>query len=132
MAVFLDHTIVHARDAMDSATFLTEMLGLDPPVRAGHFVAVPLANGVTLDFMTSEGPIVSQHYAFAVSDREFDAAFERIWDRGLTYWADPARSRPGRIREHDGRRGLYFEDPSGHFLEILTDADVLAQTSSSR
>jgi catechol 2,3-dioxygenase-like lactoylglutathione lyase family enzyme len=123
MTVELDHTIVAAHDKAASAAFLAEILGLPAPARMGHFVGVEVANGVTLDFATADGPVTPQHYAFAVSDAEFDAAFERIRERGLDYWADPSRSRPGQIRQHDGSRGLYFEDPSGHFMEILTRSD---------
>jgi catechol 2,3-dioxygenase-like lactoylglutathione lyase family enzyme len=120
MSVQLDHTIVAAHDNDASAAFLADILGLPSPTRFGHFVAVEVANGVTLDFMSTDGPVTPQHYAFAVSDAEFEAAFERILARELEYWADPSRSRPGQIRQHNGSRGLYFEDPSGHFMEILT------------
>ena len=79
-----------------------------------------VGNGVTVDFMDVDGDVTTQHYAFAVSDDEFDAIFDRVRARGLTYWADPFRSRPGQIRSTNGSRGVYFEDPSGHLLEILT------------
>jgi hypothetical protein len=120
MTVELDHTIVAAHDNTASAAFLSDILGLPSPTQFGHFVAVEVGNGVTLDFMSTDGPVTPQHYAFAVSDAEFDDAFDRIRARELEYWADPSRSRPGQIRQHDGSRGLYFEDPSGHFMEILT------------
>ncbi len=120
MAVHLDHTIVAARDRDESARFLAEMLGPAVPTRMGPFAAVEVANGVTLDFMNATGTIPSQHYAFLISEPEFDEIFGRIVERSLPYWADPARSRPGEIREYEGSRGVYFEDPSGHFLEILT------------
>ena len=120
MTVQLDHTIVAVRDNQASAAFLADILGLPSPTRLGHFVAVEMANGVTLDFASTDEPVTPQHYAFAVSDAEFDEAFERIQARELEYWADPFRSRPGQIRRHEGSRGLYFEDPSGHFMEILT------------
>ena len=120
MSVRLDHTIVSARDKLVSAEFLAEILGLPEPVRMGPFVAVRLDDGVALDFADSGDDVRPQHYAFAISDAEFDEAFGRIQTRGLAYWADPSRTRPGEIRQHDGSRGVYFEDPSGHFLEILT------------
>jgi catechol 2,3-dioxygenase-like lactoylglutathione lyase family enzyme len=120
MTVELDHTIVAAHDNEASAVFLSDILGLPRPTQLGHFVAVEVGNGVTLDFMSTDEAVTSQHYAFAVSEAEFDEAFERIQARGLDYWADPSRSRPGQIRDHAGGRGLYFEDPSGHLMEILT------------
>ena len=123
MSVRLDHTIVSARDKQESAEFLADILGLPAPVRMGPFVAVRVDNGVALDFADAGDDVRPQHYAFALSDAEFDEAFGRIQARGLAYWADPSRSRPGQIRQHDGSRGVYFQDPSGHFLEILTLPD---------
>lgn len=61
-----------------------------------------------------------QHYAFLVSDTEFETAFARIQAKGLTYWADPAKKRPSETYQHNGGRGVYFDDPDGHFLEIMT------------
>jgi len=120
MAVQLNHTIVGARDLHASATFLAEMLGLPAPVAYGPFLGVETDNGVTLDFIAADGEITSQHYAFLISEPEFDEIFGRIQARDLPYWADPGRRRPGRINHDDGGRGVYFEDPSGHFLEIIT------------
>jgi catechol 2,3-dioxygenase-like lactoylglutathione lyase family enzyme len=118
MAVQLNHTIVHVRDQRESATFLAELLGLPEPTPYGPFLVVEAANGVSLDFIEEHGE--PQHYAFLVSEEEFDAIFGRITARGLTYWADPGRRRPGEINTNDGGRGVYWEDPSGHFLEIIT------------
>lgn len=120
MAIELNHTIVHAKDKHASARFLTEILGLPPPRSFYHFVVVDLANGVSLDFLDDPGEVEVQHYAFLVSDAEFDAIFQRIKDRGLTWWADPGRTQPNEINTHFGGRGLYFADPSGHYLEIIT------------
>ena len=120
MAIQLNHTIVSARDKRESATFLAEILGLDPPVPFGPFLVVGVDNDVTLDFIDDPGPIHSQHYAFLVSETEFDEIFGRIRARGLAYWADPFRRQPGEINTHDGGRGVYWEDPSGHNLEIIT------------
>ena len=118
--VELNHTIVAARDAAASAAFVAEVLGLDEPARFGHFHVVEAANGVQLDYDTTDGPITSQHYAFLVTDDEFDAIFARIEQRGLTYWADPGQRREHQINTRDGGRGCYFEDLDGHLLEILT------------
>ena len=120
MAVHLNHTIVAARDSEASAAFLAEILGLDEPKRFGPFMGVDTHNGVTLDFVDSDDDILAQHYAFLISEDEFDVIFGRIEARGLTYWADPGRRREGEINRNDGGRGVYFEDPDGHLLEILT------------
>jgi extradiol dioxygenase family protein len=76
---------------------------------------------VTLDYLDAgDMEIQLQHYAFLVSEEEFDQIFGRIEQRGLTYWADPLRREEGRINHHFGGRGVYFMDPSGHLLEIIT------------
>ena len=118
MAVQLNHTIVHARDKRESATFLADILGLPAPTPFGPFLVVEAENGVSLDFVQGEGE--PQHYAFLVSEEEFDGIFGRITERGLTYWADPGRQRRGEINTNDGGRGVYWEDPSGNLLEIIT------------
>lgn len=120
MAVELNHTIVHATDPQSSACFLADLLGLDPPERSGHFVGVEVTNGVTLDYDQREPPITSQHYAFLVDEEAFDAAFARIRERHIGYDADPGGRRPGEVNTRDGGRGIYFDDPDGHRLEILT------------
>lgn len=120
MSVELNHTIVSAHDAVASAGFAAEILGLDPPTRFGPFIVLQTSNDVSLDYRETSGQITSQHYAFLVSEAEFDEIWERIRDRRLPYWADPGRRRPGEINTRDAGRGLYFEDPNGHMLEILT------------
>jgi catechol 2,3-dioxygenase-like lactoylglutathione lyase family enzyme len=120
MAIALNHTIVHARDPLVSAKFLAEILGLGAPVPFGPFQGVQLDNGVTLDYIGTDAHLEVGHYAFLVSEQEFDQNFARIRERGLTYWADPACKKPGEINHHDGGRGVYWDDPSGHRLEIIT------------
>jgi catechol 2,3-dioxygenase-like lactoylglutathione lyase family enzyme len=120
MTVRLNHTIVAARDRDGSAVFLTEMLGLPPPLELGHFAVVGVGDDLSLDFVESDNDIVSQHYAFLIDEPEFDAIFERICRRGLSYWADPSSRRSGEINHWDDGRGLYFDDPNGHLLEIIT------------
>lgn len=120
MSARLNHTIVWSRDKRKSAAFLTEMLGLPKPTRFGPFLVVELGNGVSLDFHDTDGEIASQHYAFLISEGEFDDVLGRIRSRGLDYWADPGQSKAGQINRHDGGRGLYFEDPDGHLLEVIT------------
>lgn len=121
MAVQLNHTIVHARDNRESAEFFADLLGLDIAGEWGPFVAVSLANDVTLDFATIPADkITPQHYAFLVSEDEFDAAYEKIKARGLEHWADPRRTHPGEINRNDGGKGVYFLDPAGHAVELIT------------
>ncbi|MCW2601539.1 MAG: cysteine transferase [Frankiales bacterium] len=120
MPVQLNHTIVSARDKLESATFLADVLGLAPPTPFGPFLVVQVDNDVSLDFIDDPDPMTVQHYAFLVGEAEFDEIFGRIRERDLTYWADPARTKGGEVNHHDGGRGVYWEDPSGHVLEIIT------------
>jgi catechol 2,3-dioxygenase-like lactoylglutathione lyase family enzyme len=119
MTVQLNHTIVAARDRQASAEFLADLLGLAPPVAFGPFAVVELDNGVSLDFF-EDTPTQPRHYAFLVSEEEFDEIFGRIRARRLDYWADPFEHQPGEINTHDGGRGVYWKDPNGHMLEIIT------------
>ena len=120
MAIKLNHTIVHARDKSASASFYSEIFGLPEPKPFGPFLDVETANEVTLAFLETDEEIQVQHYAFLVSDAEFDQIFGRLKSRGVRYWADPALSEEGRINHLFGGRGVYFEDPSGNVLEIIT------------
>jgi catechol 2,3-dioxygenase-like lactoylglutathione lyase family enzyme len=120
MTAQLNHTIVYSSDPTKSARFLAEILGRPAPVRFGPFQVVELDNEVSLDFAAADGAIQPQHYAFLISEADFDAVFDRIREQGLKYWADPRRSRPGEINRNDGGRGVYFPDPDGHYLEVLT------------
>ena len=120
MAAQLNHTIVWCRDKHRSSAFMAEMLSLPEPQPFHHFLVIPLANDVSIDFMEKDGPIAPQHYAFLVGDEEFDTGMRLIAEKGLAFWADPARSKPGEINRHWGGRGVYFEDPDGHFLELIT------------
>lgn len=120
MPVQLNHLIVYARDSQASANFLAGLLGLPDPVRFGPFFVVATDNGTSLDFINADGDIASQHYAFLISEPEFDEIFARMGKLKLPFWADPAKHRPGEINHGDGGRGVYFQDPDGHFLEILT------------
>lgn len=120
MSIELNHTIVWCRDKQKSATFFTEVLGLPEPTRFGPFLVAELHNGVSLDFHESDGEIASQHYAFLIGEEDFDQVFARIRGRGLRHWADPGKRRAGEINRNDGGRGVYFEDPDGHLLEVIT------------
>ena len=101
MAVHFNHTILMARDSKASATFLAEILGLPAPQQFGPFQVVRTENDANLDYMDTDREISPQHYAFLVSDAEFDAIFGRVRDRKLTYWADPVQKREGEINRHD-------------------------------
>ena len=116
----LNHTIVWCSDKHRSSEFLAEVLGLPAPRSFFHFQVVDLSNGVSLDYYQKDGPVAPQHYAFLVSDAEFDAGFERVKANNLDYWADPARTMAGEINTHFGGRGVYFHDPDGHLLELIT------------
>lgn len=120
MAVELNHTIVHARNAEGSAGFLSDILGLPPPRRFGPFMVVDAANGVSLDYLSTDEDFIIEHYAFLVSEAEFDDIFARLAARGVEHFADPRLSRKGEINRNDGGRGCYFKDPDGHVLEIIT------------
>jgi catechol 2,3-dioxygenase-like lactoylglutathione lyase family enzyme len=116
----LNHTIVHATDRESSARFLSDVLGLPAPEPFGPFLVVEAANAVSLDFIETDEVILVEHYAFLVSEAEFDEIFGRVREQGLAYWADPARTKAGEINHHDAGRGVYFEDPNGHLLEVIT------------
>ncbi|MGH8168544.1 MAG: VOC family protein [Woeseiaceae bacterium] len=122
VVVQLNHTIVWVHDKKASAEFYTSVLGLPDAAPFFHFLVIPMDNQVSLD-LYEQGPdakISLQHYAFLVGEAEFDEIFSRIRDRELEYWADPARTQPGEINRHFGGRGVYFMDPNGHLLEIIT------------
>jgi len=120
MSIQLNHTIVWCSNKQESATFLTDILGLPRPMACGPFLVVELSNGISLDFHEKEGVIAMQHYAFLIGEEDFDGVFGRICGRGLTYWADPGKHHPSEINHADGGRGLYFDDPNGHLLEVIT------------
>lgn len=122
MAPKLDHTLVQVHDAEATASFLTEVLGLPPAYRYGPFLCVETDNGVSLDVIEFDADVAidTQHYAFLVTDQEWDEIFARIVERGVAYYADPGCSRPGEVNDHDGGRGTYFHEPGGHLLEIIT------------
>lgn len=119
MTIQFNHTIIAAADKEESATFLTEILGLEKPLKLGSFAVVQVGEA-SLDYTNSDDEITSQHYAFLVSEAEFDEIFARIRKRQLTYWADPFRRKEGKINHWDDGRGCYFNDPNGHLLEIIT------------
>lgn len=122
MPIQFNHTIAGSRDAVAGARFLTEILGLPQPTRFGPFEVVEVSNGVSIDFMDfgADAAIPGIHYAFLVSEEEFDQIWGRIKERNLSFWADPHSQRQGEINYDDGGRGLYWQHPDGHLLEIIT------------
>jgi catechol 2,3-dioxygenase-like lactoylglutathione lyase family enzyme len=120
MPVQLNHTIAWCADKAKSAGFLAHVLGLPAPRRFFHFLVVDLSNDVSIDFFETTEKVALQHFAFLVSEEEFDGAFDRIKEMKIDYWADPGRTKPGEINRHDGGRGVYFKDPDGHLLELIT------------
>jgi extradiol dioxygenase family protein len=119
MAVTLNHTIIATRDKHEGAKFLTDILGLPPYRMLGHFAVVQVG-ATSLDLLDTDEAIMSRHFAFLVSEAEFDEIFTRIKQRNIAYYADPFRKERGEINHWDDGRGLYFDDPSGHLLEIIT------------
>jgi catechol 2,3-dioxygenase-like lactoylglutathione lyase family enzyme len=119
MSIELNDTIVCVTDREKSAEFLAGILGLTTEPVSGPFVPIRLGNGVTLDYLHVEA-VTGQHYAFLVGDDDFDAAMARIEANGVTYWADPFHERAGEVNSLNGGRGIYFEDPDGHNMELLT------------
>lgn len=128
----LNHLIVWCSDKRRGAAHLVGLLGLDPPRDfAGQFLVVDMGNGVSLDYADrGDGDMTPQHLAFLVSDDEFDATYSRIRAQGIEHWADPSLHTPDAINHHDGGRGVYWNDPDGHLLEIIT-RPYGAETESS-
>ena len=120
MSIELNHTIVYVRDQEAASTFLTELFDLPAATRFGPFHVVEVANGVSLDYISTDQRFDSQHFAFLVSEDEFTTIFARIVDAGIDYWADPQRRQAGEINHHDDGRGVYFADPNDHLYEIIT------------
>ena len=120
MTVQFNHTILWVKDPAESAQFLADILGRPAPTRFGPFHVVKMDNDVEIDFHVTTEPVHSEHYAFLVDEQTFDDVLGRIQERGLTYWADSGKSQPGEINHDHGGRGLYWEEPSGHYLEVIT------------
>ncbi len=122
--VDLDHTIVHVGDRWAAAEHLVEVLGLPEASSYGPFAVVRLSNGVALCLADSLGPAQGVHLAFLVTPEDFEAVRGRLAVRGIPTWADPFHGEPGVDEERDeGGRGLYWDDPDGNTLEILTVPD---------
>ena len=119
MAIVLDHTIVPARDKVASAQFFARIFGLAYQGPHSHFAPVRVNEHLTLDF-DDRDQFESHHYAFRISDTEFDAIFDRVKGEGIAYGSGPRARRDMQINHRNGGRGFYFEDPNGHVLEVMT------------
>jgi catechol 2,3-dioxygenase-like lactoylglutathione lyase family enzyme len=119
MSIALDHTIVPAHDKLQAAQFLADILGLEVSPPMGPFAPVHVNEGLTFDFQERER-FEWHHYAFRVTEEEFDAIFGRIQAAGIPYGSGPHSLEDGQINHRSGGRGVYFRDPNGHVLELLT------------
>ncbi|MET9775691.1 VOC family protein [Streptomyces sp. NPDC006367] len=120
MPATFNHTIIAAEDREESARFFQELLEADAAPSWGPFTNIQLADGVLLQFAEPPVEIQMQHYAFLVDDDLFDRAYRRLLDRGIEHWADPQMRRPGETNTGHGGRGVYFKDPAGHAIELIT------------
>lgn len=120
VAVLFNHAIVFARDKQESATFFASLFDLPDPIGWGPFLSVPLGQGGLVQFADADFEIQPQHFAFLVTEEEFDGVYQRILETGLDHSADPQWTRPGTFNRNHGGRGVYFRDPAGHGLEALT------------
>ncbi|MEW1906310.1 VOC family protein [Streptomyces sp. NPDC086147] len=120
MAVTFNHTIVAAKDRHESARFFRELLELPEAPSWGPFANVQLPDGVLIQFAEPPVEIQMQHYAFLVDDELFERAYGRLREQGIEHWADPQMKRPGETNTEHGGRGVYFKDPAGHAMELIT------------
>ncbi|HET7004073.1 MAG TPA: VOC family protein [Candidatus Binatia bacterium] len=121
MSIKLNHTIVPAKDKEAAAKLFAQLFGLDYDGPTGHFAPVRVNEELTLDFDNAES-FEPHHYAFQVSEDEFDAIFQRIQDAGLSWGSEPRSPTNGQLNRREGGRGVYFHGPDGHLLELLTRA----------
>ncbi|MES5820664.1 VOC family protein [Streptomyces sp. RG80] len=120
MTVTFNHTIIASKDRDESARFFRELLEVAEAPSWGPFTNIQLPDGVLLQFAEPPVEIQMQHYAFLIDDELFDRAYQRLCDRGIVHWADPQMQRPGEINHGHGGRGVYFKDPAGHAIELIT------------
>lgn len=121
MSIRLNHTIVPTRDNVGAATWFADIFGLVYEGDQGHFAPVRVNDDLTLDFDTRQ-EFESHHYAFLVDDDTFDAIFERIKNARISYGSGPRTLEDGKFNHRKGGRGVYFRDPDGHILELMTKA----------
>jgi catechol 2,3-dioxygenase-like lactoylglutathione lyase family enzyme len=119
MTIRLDHTIVPAKDKVASAEFFADIFGLTVKPGQGYFAQVQVNESLTLDFADEPEP-QSHHYAFHISEAEFEAILGRVKAKGIPYGSGPYNRTDGQIYTRRGGRGFYFDDPNGHVLEVMT------------
>jgi catechol 2,3-dioxygenase-like lactoylglutathione lyase family enzyme len=125
MTIRLDHTIVPAQDRHAAAQFFAEVFGLEVSSAQGQFSQVRINDSLTFDFADSDEPGgfgkgQGHHYAFHISDAEFDEILDRVKARGIAYGSGPHAHTDGKINTRRGGRGFYFEGPDGHLWEVMT------------
>ena len=124
MAIALDHTIVPARDKAAAAQFFADIMGLQVKPGQGHFTQVQVNEALTFDFADDEEVLESHHYAFHISDQEFDAILDRVQAHSLRYGSGPRDSENGQLNTRRNGRGFYFRNPDGHLLEVMTSRET--------
>jgi catechol 2,3-dioxygenase-like lactoylglutathione lyase family enzyme len=120
VAVVFNHAIIFAKDRQESASFFASLFDLPDPAAWGPFLSVELGAGGLVQFAEANFAIQPQHYAFLVTEEQFDGIYARILAMGLEHWADPQGAQPGAFNRNHGGRGVYFRDPAGHGIEALT------------
>jgi catechol 2,3-dioxygenase-like lactoylglutathione lyase family enzyme len=120
MSIALHHTIVPARDSVASARYFADLLGLEYVGPIGQFAAVRINETLTFDFDDRPPGFEEHHYAFLMSDEEFDAILGRVQQAGIPYGSSPGALDDRKVGEWSGKRGAYFRDLDGHLLEIRT------------
>ena len=120
MPATFNHTIIAAKDRAASARFFRELLEAAEAPSWGPFTNIQLADGVLLQFAEPPVEIQMQHYAFLLDDELFDRTYQRLRDARIEHWADPQMRRSGEINDEHGGRGVYFKDPAGHAIELIT------------
>jgi catechol 2,3-dioxygenase-like lactoylglutathione lyase family enzyme len=124
MPATFNHLIIAARDRVESARFFRGIFEATDAPSWGPFTNLLLDDGVLIQFadlpVEAYPEIQNQHYAFLVDDALFDRAYQRLCDNGIDHWADPQMRRPGETNTEHGGRGVYFRDPAGHYLEMIT------------
>jgi catechol 2,3-dioxygenase-like lactoylglutathione lyase family enzyme len=119
MTISLNHTIVPVRDKVAGAKFFARVFGVRRG-RTNYFAPVKVNKALTFLFSDEDKTFDSHHYAFHVSNKEFDAIFGRIKKAGIVYGSAPWSTEDGKLNDWGGGRGLYFKDPDGHLLELMT------------
>ena len=125
MEITLNHTIVPSHNNVDSAKFYAKIFDFEFVKEWAHFAIVKVNSSLSLDFVTATKEFSSHHYAFKVSDQEFDNIFNRIKSNQISFGSGPRSLEDGEINHHHNGRGVYFKDPSNHILEIITTDYVL-------